>query len=118
MPRRRPKGASCARPSPVPARETSFIFPRRLSCLVRLVPRHSGFDRLAESRKLVLRDRERDASGLTWDSGNESATLQFDDHAVHARWGDAKEALHIGFGWRAAVDECVGMDEGEVLALG
>ena len=33
-------------------------------------------------------------------------------------WGDAEAALDIGFGGRSEIDARVGVDEGEILALG
>ena len=36
---------------------------------------------------------------------------------MHGGWRDPEEGLHVGLGWRAAVDQRVRVDEGEVLAL-
>jgi hypothetical protein len=51
-------------------------------------------------------------------TGNETATLQLFDHAVDARRRDGEEALDVGLGGWATVDQGVGVDEGQVLALG
>jgi hypothetical protein len=36
---------------------------------------------------------------------------------MDGRWGDAEEGLHVGFGRGSAMQEIVGVDESEVLAL-
>ena len=58
-----------------------------------------------------------DGARLSWQAADETALLELDDHAVDAGRGDAEEALHVGLGWGPAVDEGVGVDEGEVLPL-
>ena len=45
------------------------------------------------------------------------AFAKLDDHAVDARRRDLKERLHVGLGRRATVDQCVGVNEREVLTL-
>jgi hypothetical protein len=36
---------------------------------------------------------------------------------MDGRRGDAEEALHVAFGGRSTVEQAIGPDEGEVLAL-
>ena len=36
---------------------------------------------------------------------------------MDGRGCDGEEALHVAFGWRSTVEQCVGPDEGEILAL-
>lgn len=43
--------------------------------------------------------------------------FEHDDHLMDGRRRDLKEGLHVGFGGWAAIQERVGMDEGEILAL-
>src|ERR1700758_3741095 len=38
-------------------------------------------------------------------------------HLVNRRWTDAEIFLHIGFGWRPAVQARVDVDKGQILAL-
>ena len=40
------------------------------------------------------------------------------NHLIDRRRGDAETALDVGFGGRPEVDARVGVDEGEILALG
>jgi hypothetical protein len=36
---------------------------------------------------------------------------------MDGRGCDGEEALHVAFGWRSTVEQCVGPYEGEILAL-
>lgn len=58
-----------------------------------------------------------DASGLPWGAPNQSQLLEFDDHPMDGGRGDSEESLHVGLGGRTPIDEGVGVDEGEILAL-
>ena len=48
---------------------------------------------------------------------DQSGTLEGEDHLMDGRRGDAEEALHVAFGGRSTVEQAIGPDEGEVLAL-
>ena len=86
--------------------------------LIVLVPRHRGFDRSrSELGYFVGGDAEGDASGLAGESTNQTAALELDDHPVDGWRGDAEELLDVGLGGGATVEQDVGVDEGEVLAL-
>jgi hypothetical protein len=43
--------------------------------------------------------------------------LEREHHLVNRRWADAKIFLHVGFGWRPAVQTRVKVDKREILAL-
>jgi hypothetical protein len=45
------------------------------------------------------------------------AALELQDHLVHGRGRDPKEGLDVGLRWRPTIQDRVGMNEGEVLAL-
>ena len=62
-------------------------------------------------------DEELDAARDAWLSANEALTFEGKHHLMDGRRGDGEEALHVGFGRRAAGEEHVGMDEGQILAL-
>jgi hypothetical protein len=70
-----------------------------------------------QAGKRVEVDRHLDAAGYPRATSDEPQTLQLHDHAMNRRRRDAEEALHVGFSGRTPVDDAVGMDEGEVLAL-
>jgi hypothetical protein len=57
------------------------------------------------------------ASRLSRNATNESELLKDHDHAMDRRGRDSEVSLHIGLGRRPAVEQHVGVDEGEVLAL-
>ncbi|WP_352680355.1 hypothetical protein [Mesorhizobium sp. M0184] len=48
---------------------------------------------------------------------DQSSALKGEHHLMDGRCGDAEEALHVAFGRRATVEQAVGPEEGEVLAL-
>src|SRR5260370_22113725 len=50
-------------------------------------------------------------------SSDESCQFEREHHLVNRRWADAKIFLHIGFGWRPAVQACVKVDKRQILAL-
>src|SRR6185436_13299417 len=54
---------------------------------------------------------------LPWDACYQPTALQLENHAVHAGWSDAEEALQVGLGGRTAVDQRISVDESEILAL-
>ncbi len=70
-------------------------------------PRLAGFDPSTE-----------DSARLTRDPRDQSAALQLDNHVVDAGWRNAEGAPHVRLNGRAAVDQRVLVDEGQVLALG
>jgi len=83
-----------------------------------LVPLHRGFDRLGEQggQSLWL-DQELDASSGARRSPDQPCAFESEYHLVDGWWSDAEVTLHIGFGWSAAEDAGIGMDEGKILAL-
>jgi len=72
---------------------------------------------LAEARQIAFPHRNGDASGLPWCAGDQAQALQRLHHVVDGGRVDAEETLHVGLGGRAAVDQGIGVDEGQVLAL-
>jgi len=62
-------------------------------------------------------DEELDASRLSRNATNEATSLKPDKHAVNARWGHQKEILDVGLGRGATLEQDVGVNEGEILAL-
>ena len=72
---------------------------------------------MAETRERVVGERNGDAARLTGCARDQSQTFEGFDHLVDAWWGDAEEALHVGLSRGSAVDQRIGVDEGEVLAL-
>ena len=51
-------------------------------------------------------------------AANEASAFEGQNHLMDGRRGDAETALDVGFGGRPEVDARVGVDEGEILALG
>lgn len=58
-------------------------------------------------------DRPRLARG----SADETKALKLEDHLVNTGRGDTEEALEIGLGRWLAVEEDIGVNKGQVLAL-
>jgi len=54
---------------------------------------------------------------LSWNPTNQAALIERDDHVVDRRRRDLKEPLEVRFGRGLSVQQGIGMDEGEVLAL-
>jgi hypothetical protein len=48
---------------------------------------------------------------------NEAPALELQNHLVYRGWRDSKKRLHISLSGRSSIESCVGVDEGEVLAL-
>jgi hypothetical protein len=48
---------------------------------------------------------------------DEAKSFELNDHLVHTRRSDAKEALEVCFRWWLAIEERVRVDESQVLAL-
>jgi hypothetical protein len=71
----------------------------------------------AESGDVVVFKQHLDAAGNAAPTSDKPSTLQLDDHSMDGRGRHMKEALHVGFGGGTIVQQRVGMDEGEVLAL-
>jgi hypothetical protein len=63
------------------------------------------------------RDEQFDASRDAWLASDESLAFEGQHHLMDRRRADGEEALHVGFGGRAAHHQRIGMDEGQVLAL-
>ena len=70
-----------------------------------------------KGRELVGRYQQFDRSRLAGRAANQSEAFELNDHLVNAGGRDAEEALELGLGWRLAVEQDVGVDEGQVLAL-
>jgi hypothetical protein len=81
-------------------------------------PLDRGFDRLGEhgGQSLWL-DQQLDASSGARRSPDQSCAFESEHHLVDGWWSDAEVTLHVGFGWSAAEDAGIGMDEGKILAL-
>jgi hypothetical protein len=63
------------------------------------------------------RDQQLDASSDARLPADQSKPFEGKDHLVDRWRADAKVALQIGFGGRAAEDAGLGVDEGQILAL-
>ncbi len=50
-------------------------------------------------------------------AADQSGAFEGEHHLMDGRRGDAEEALHVAFGRRSSVEQAVGPDEGEILAL-
>lgn len=59
-----------------------------------------------------------DASGGSWCPRDEAGFFQGHHHLVDGRSSDLEMATHIGFGRGPFEDPAIGIDEGQVLALG
>ncbi len=81
-----------------------------------LVPGRSDFDRLQRGQ-FVCREEQPDRPWLSRDSTDQAPPLEREDHVVDRRRRDLKEPLEVRFGRGLSVQERVGVDEGEVLAL-
>jgi hypothetical protein len=54
---------------------------------------------------------------LARDSGDQTASLELDNHLVDCWRRDLEEAPEVGLRWRSLVEQRVRVNEGEVLAL-
>ena len=81
-----------------------------------LVPHRSGFDRL-QSGQFFGRHPQLDGPGVAWHSTNQPTALKRDDHGVDGWRRDLKEPLKVRFGGRLSVQERIGVDECQILAL-
>ena len=61
-------------------------------------------------------DPQGDAPGYAWLAADEALAFESQDHLDRGR-GDAKVALHVGFGGRSSDHLGIGVDEGQVLTL-
>jgi len=66
---------------------------------------------------LIRRYEEPDRAGNTRGSRDEAAPLEGKNHLVHGRRRDSEEPRHVGLGRRPPVDDRVGTNERQVLAL-
>lgn len=83
-----------------------------------LVPLHRGFEGLRDERREEFgADPQGDAPGYAWFAADEALAFESQDHLMDRRRGDAKVALHVGFGGRSSDHLSIGVDEGQVLAL-
>jgi len=48
---------------------------------------------------------------------DEACPFEGQHHLVNGRWADPEVFLHVGFGWRPAVQAGVEVDERQILAL-
>ena len=62
-------------------------------------------------------DQDLDGSGLPRLSCDETPAFEGEDHLVDAWRCDFEVALHVGLSRGSFVDACVGVNEGEILAL-
>ena len=99
-------------------RGRAFVITRQFMSYGRLVPLHRGFDRLGKhgGQSLWL-DQQLDASSGARRSPDQACAFESEHHLVDGWWSDAEVTLHVGFGWSAAEDAGIGMDEGKILAL-
>src|SRR5882762_11674475 len=75
-------------------------------------------DRLRlEARDFLVGYAQLDTSRLAWSTTNQSELLKLHDHTMDGRRSDSEKGLHVGFGWRPAIDQSVVVDKGEVLPL-
>lgn len=84
-----------------------------------LVPLHRGFDGFdwLQPGQAVGFNEQFNAAREARLPADQSRTLEGEHHLMDGRRGDAEEALHVAFGRRATVEQGVGPDEGEILAL-
>jgi hypothetical protein len=68
-------------------------------------------------RQLFGINQHFDAARCPWLPSDEARPFQRQHHLVNRWRADAKIFLHVGFGWRAAVEARVEVDIGQVLAL-
>ena len=81
-----------------------------------LVPGRSDFDRLQRGQ-FICRQEQPDRPGLSRNPTDQAPPLERDDHVVDGRRRDLKEPLEVRFGRGLSVQQRVGVDEGQVLAL-
>jgi hypothetical protein len=62
-------------------------------------------------------DKQLDGASDPRSSSNELAALELQDHLMDGWRGDAEEGLHVGLCRRPTIQDRVGVNEGEVLAL-
>src|SRR6202521_1051484 len=75
-------------------------------------------DFLAQDRHGFRRNQKLDASGSSGHACDEPGFFQGQRHLVDGGSGDLEMATHVGFGRGPFEDPAIGVDEGQVLALG
>jgi hypothetical protein len=63
-------------------------------------------------------DEHLDASGGSGRAADETQAFEGEDHLVDRGWRDLEVSLQLGLGGWVTVDAAIGVDEGQVLALG
>jgi hypothetical protein len=71
-----------------------------------------------KGREIFNRHEQLDCSRFTRDAADQPVAFEGDEHLVNRGWRDEKEALEVGFCRRSPIEQRVGVDEGQVLALG
>src|SRR5437879_41968 len=93
--------------------------PAAVSVTLRLVPLHRGFDGFTlEHGEVLWWDEDFDASGGSGRATDEGQTLEGEDHLVNRGRRDLEVSLQLGLGGWIPMDAAIGVDEGQVLALG
>jgi len=67
--------------------------------------------------KGIRRDEQLDTAWLARLTTDQATAFELDEHAMDAGRSNPEVLLHVGFGWRPAMQLCIGVDEGEILAL-
>ena len=70
-----------------------------------------------QRRQFFWLDQQFDGSGGARSSPDQPRAFESEHHLVDGWRSDAEVTLHIGFGWSAAEDAGIGMNEGQILAL-
>ena len=73
---------------------------------------------LAQDRKRFRRNQKLHASGSSGHPRDEAGFFQGEHHLVDGWSGDLEIATRVGFGRGPLEDPAIGVDEGQVLALG
>jgi hypothetical protein len=72
---------------------------------------------MAEKGQAFRGDQHLDASRPPRLTADQAGVFQGQDHLVHGGRSDLEMALHVDLGRGAALNACVGIDEGQLLAL-
>lgn len=62
-------------------------------------------------------DEDLDGASFSRGSLDQAGPFEVENHLVDARRGDLEVLLDVGLGWGPAVDLCLDVNEGQVLAL-
>jgi hypothetical protein len=70
-----------------------------------------------QDRQAMVVNEQLDTARHARLAANQSIAFEMEHHLMNGRCGDTKKTLYIALGWCTGVDQAIGPDEGQILAL-